>query len=388
MLVGSYLDPHDLRVCTTQLCSSGAGFVAAGFTNNSTKVMLHELVACCHTSYFSLWCCRLTAGVDDAARECVERIESFLARRGTVQTIILDARLKREHATNASVYSAFHRRLQQGSSFQLSQNQGITVEWHVTAESIAQVEFLLKVDMPTDGAGVSDALLSRVLRQHLHKLDLSGTQVSDVSPLASCQSLHTLYLYNTQVSDVSALASCQCLHTLDLFCAQVSDVSALASCQSLHTLDLVGTRVTDVDALASCQSLHTLMLHSTKVSDVAALASCQSLHTLGLQFTNVSDVSALASCHSLHTLYLWNTQVSDVSALASCQSLHTLSIVCTPVRDVSALASCQSLQELYLMNTQVSDVSALASCQSLCILLGERGMVGLADVERIIQDRG
>jgi internalin A len=68
------------------------------------------------------------------------------------------------YATNASVYSDFHRRLQQGSSFQLSQNQAITVEWHVGATSIAQVDFLLKVDVPKDGASVSDARAGGALR--------------------------------------------------------------------------------------------------------------------------------------------------------------------------------------------------------------------------------
>jgi hypothetical protein len=333
MLVGSYLDPHDLAVCTTQLCSSGPGFVANIFTNDGTTILVHELVACC----------RLSAGVVDVAQECMERLESFLARRGNVRTIILDVKLKRECAINASVYSDIRDRLQQGSLFQLSQNQGITVEWHVSAESVAQVEFLLKVDVPKDSARASDSSASGAIRQYLHMLDLSETEVRDVSVLSSCQSLHTL----------------------DLRFTQVSDVSALASCQSLHTLNLCGTRVNDVSGLASCQSLHTLDLRSTRVSDLSGLAQCQSLHTLNLSQTEVSDVSALTSCQNLHTLDLWYTQVSDVSVLACCKSLHTLD----------------------LGETQVSDVSALASCLSLRKLCGAEGMVGGYDVLRMISGR-
>jgi hypothetical protein len=293
MLVGAYLDPLALRVCTTQLCSSGAGFVATGFRNNATTILLHELVACC----------RLAVGVDGVAHGCIDRMESFVARRGNVQTIILDADLKGEHATNASVYSDLHRRLQQGSLLQLSQNQGITVEWHVSAESLPQVEFLLKVDVPKDDARVSDAPAGGALRQYLHTLDLRETEVSDVSALASCQSLHTLVLARTPVSDVSALASCQSLHTLNLAQTRVRDVTGLASCQSLHTLDLSIGRVSDVSGLAFCQSLHTLYLCNTQASDVSALASFKSLHTLDLSETAVSDVSALASCQSLSELW-------------------------------------------------------------------------------------
>jgi Leucine-rich repeat (LRR) protein len=355
MHVGSYLHPHDLRVCTTQLCSSGAGFVANLFTNDATTICLHRLLACCG----------LSAGVDDVAQECTKRIASFVKRRGKVQTIIMDAQLKGEHAANARVYSEIHCRLQQASLFQLSQNQAIAVEWHVTARSIAQVDFLLKVDVTKVGAHVGDSSAGGAIRQHLHTLDLSETRVSDVTALASCQNLHMLDLTYTRVSDVSPLASCTALHKLDLSHTRVSDLSAIASCQSLHTLNLMHTQVIDVSVLAACKSLHKLFLDWTQVSDVSALASCQSLYMLALMYTQVSDVSALASCQSLHTLRISYTLVSDVSALASCQSLHSL----------------------FLRNTQVSDVSALASCKSLRQLWGVEDVVGGANVLRIIQGR-
>ena len=41
----------------------------------------------------------------------------------------------------------------------------------------------------------------------LATLDLGGTQVADVTPLAALTSLTTLYLWNTQVADVTPLAA-------------------------------------------------------------------------------------------------------------------------------------------------------------------------------------
>jgi hypothetical protein len=319
--IGSYLDPRDLWVCTTQLCSSGAEFVANLFTNDTTTIRLHDLVAC------SL----VGPSVDDVAPECIERIKSFVKRRGNVRTIILDAQLRRQYASNASVYSEIHRRLQEGSLFQLRQNQEITVEWHVIAESIAQIDFLLKVEMPMHGVRASDSSAGDAIRQYLH----------------------TLYLSNTDVVDVSALASCQSLHMLDLSETDVNDVSALASCQSLHTLYLKGTMVNDVSVLASCKSLYKLNLCDTQVSDVSALASCQTLHALDLAFTRVSDVSALASCQSLHTLDLWSTHVSDVSALASSQSLREFfgAQEMVGVRDVQLMIQARNKQHKKKLDT-------------------------------------
>ena len=71
-------------------------------------------------------------------------------------------------------------------------------------------------------------------------LNLSGTQVTDVSALGS---VHTLGLSHTYVTDVSALGN---VHTLNLRSTYVTDVSALGS---VHTLDLVWTQVTDVSML-------------------------------------------------------------------------------------------------------------------------------------------
>jgi hypothetical protein len=182
MQVGSYLDPRDLKVCTMQLCSTGVGFVANLFANDTATIRLNELIACC----------RRSVRVRDVAQHGIARIELFVKRRGNIQTIILDARLRGTNAKkNASVYSDFHRRLRQGPSLQLSQNQAITVEWHVSAKSIAQVEFLLKMDVANDDASVSDSSAGGVMRPCLHTLNLKHTQVSDLCALASCQSLHT-----------------------------------------------------------------------------------------------------------------------------------------------------------------------------------------------------
>ena len=68
-------------------------------------------------------------------------------------------------------------------------------------------------------ASTVEFALRREHAQHracvLHTLDLSCSDVRDVSALASCASLHTLYLCQTEVRDVSALAGCGALHTLN-----------------------------------------------------------------------------------------------------------------------------------------------------------------------------
>jgi Leucine-rich repeat (LRR) protein len=345
MEVGSFLDRPSLTVCTTQLCWSGVGFVSRPCTDSAkvTTIQLHKVVALCRTASEAPLVDREQA--NGLATEAIKRIDLYLARRTSARKIVFVVDLTGLRLKNKAFCSDIHRHFQVSSNLQFNNGPSLAVEWHARAKSIDAVTFLLG--------------------ESLHALDLSYSEVNDISALASCQALHTLHLNDTKVSDVSALASCQALHTLYLDDTPVSDVSALASCQALHTLNLNRTAVSDVSVLASCQALHTLFLNGTLVSDVSALASCQALRTLLLSCTQVSDVSALASCQALHTLYLDVTSVSDVSALASCRALHTL----------------------HLDWTKVSDVSALVACGSLRYLQGCQRKVGYEAVARLIENR-
>ena len=72
--------------------------------------------------------------------------------------------------------------------------------------------------------------LNVINQSKLTKLDLSWTEVSDVSALGQCTNLVKLDLSNTEVSDVSALGQCTNLVKLSLWGTQVTDVTALAKC--------------------------------------------------------------------------------------------------------------------------------------------------------------
>jgi Leucine-rich repeat (LRR) protein len=321
MEVGSFLDRSCLAVCTMQLCRNGVGFVSR--PSEVRPIHLYLLAKLCRTASHTLGVGQEQA--DGLATEAIKRIDLWLARRTSAEMVVFVFNVKGLSGAyakaNTDFYSDIHRHYSLSSNRQFNNGQSVAVEWHACARSKAAVKFLI-------GGPI-------------------GGRLSDVPPLAWCQSLHSLDLRDTADNDISGLASYRSLHTLALDFSQVSDVSSLASCPALHTLYLTGARVSDVSALASCQVLHTLYLDKSQVRDVSALASCQALHTLDLSNTQVSDVSALASNQTLRTLDLYGTQVSDVSALASCQSLHTLNLNLSRVRNMSALAACGSLRCVY-----------------------------------------
>jgi Leucine-rich repeat (LRR) protein len=70
----------------------------------------------------------------------------------------------------------------------------------------------------------------------MHTLYLSGTDISDLSPLAGLTGMHTLYLIGTKASDLSPLAGLTGLHTLELCGTEVSDASVAELQRSLPNL--------------------------------------------------------------------------------------------------------------------------------------------------------
>jgi Leucine-rich repeat (LRR) protein len=126
-------------------------------------------------------------------------------------------------------------------------------------------------------------------------VDLSGTRVGDLSPLAGLEELKYIDLYDTPVSDVSPLAGLEKLEDLFLSNTSVTDVSPLEGLKGLGWLDLAGTPVSDVSPLAGLEGLTILGLSNTSVTDVSPLMGLEHLKILKLTNTQVSkdDVDRL-----------------------------------------------------------------------------------------------
>ncbi len=108
-------------------------------------------------------------------------------------------------------------------------------------------------------------------RQSITSLDLGGTQVSDLSPLADLSNLQKLDLASTRVSDLSPLAGLTKLNTLIVASTQVNDLSALAGLSILQTLELDNLELGDLTPLANLSNLRRLDLSGAQVADLSPL---------------------------------------------------------------------------------------------------------------------
>ena len=98
------------------------------------------------------------------------------------------------------------------------------------------------------------------------KLDLAGSQVSGLEPLAKLTMLKGLNLMRTQVSDIGPLAKLTTLESLVLADTRVSDISPLAKLNALRSLHLTRTQVSDISPLAKLNALREIDLSDTPVA--------------------------------------------------------------------------------------------------------------------------
>ena len=233
-------------------------------------------------------------------------------------------------------------------------------------------------------AEVLEVARERLDELRVHSLNLAGTRISNLAPLASFTTLQSLDLNEVPVSDLAPLANVTGLETLDLGSTSVSDLAPLANVTGLETLDLGSTSVSDLAPLANLTGLETLDLGSTSVSDLAPLANLTGLETLDLGSTSVSDLAPLANLTGLQTLDLGSTSVSDLAPLANLTGLQTLDLGSTSVSDLAPLANLTGLQTLDLGSTSVSDLAPLANLTGLQMLdLGSTSVSDLAPLANL-----
>jgi Leucine-rich repeat (LRR) protein len=74
-------------------------------------------------------------------------------------------------------------------------------------------------------------------------LSLSGSSLSDLTPIKELKNLQSLYLDETQVSDLTPLKDLRGIQRLHLTMTKVSDLTPLKELKGLQKLFLIGTKV-------------------------------------------------------------------------------------------------------------------------------------------------
>ncbi len=225
-------------------------------------------------------------------------------------------------------------------------------------------------ELDAENMGISK-LTGLELATNLHRINLWGNEISDISPLTGLINLRSLTFVDNLISDISGLKGLINLTHLNLWDNPVSDLSPLTELTGLSELSLANQAgfdlgVVNLSPLTGLTNLIKLSFHNIAVSDLSFLAGLINLERISFANNGVSDLSPLAGLINLKHIHTWGNPTSDFSFLTKLTKLEKVDICGGEnVSNLSPLASLTTLKELYLVKNGISDVSPLAGLTEL-----------------------
>ena len=151
----------------------------------------------------------------------------------------------------------------------------------------------------------------------LKLLQLDGTGLSELAPLANLTELEQADLSYNRIYDLGALRGLVKLSDLKLFHNLINDVKPLAALPELTRLDLETNKINDIVSLGVLRKLEVLNIADNKITDVATLQNMPRLAVLDLSDNLISDAGFLSKLPALVHLDLRRNLIRDIRELKS-----------------------------------------------------------------------
>ncbi len=196
----------------------------------------------------------------------------------------------------------------------------INVDWLGLEENeiidLSPLKGLIKLN----GIGISGNPVSNVAPlaslTSLEGIAAWNTRISNFSVLSKLPRLRWIeFGGDRSVSKIPSLKGLKTLRRLEISESNIADLSTLAELTQLEWLSLVNNLISDVTPLRNLKNLEHLNLDANVISDISPLAKLTNLKVLYLENNVISDVSPLAGLKNLERLDLRNNAISDFSPL-------------------------------------------------------------------------
>lgn len=256
-------------------------------------------------------------------------------------------------------------------------------------------------------SGKSHVLLPNIgqLDSHLRELNISHTDISNISALSRLPSLKKLTILASPISDFSVLSSLRNLEELELaFCGDapikiphlpklrslkvtnthgdivlgdlgkleqaefqvLRNLSEVAHQPQLKELRFQKIENPTLEPLLAATNLRKLDVRLHGDMDLSPLAALKNLDRLRLAAPDISDISALSGLTKLTVLEIDDAQVSDANCLSSLTNLVSLNLkFCAPLNGLSFLSKMKDLSDLAFCPSNTSDLNILATLPRL-----------------------
>ena len=258
----------------------------------------------------------------------------------------------------------------------------------------------------------------------LANLDLTGTKVTNLTPLTRLTSLKILILEYTKISDLSPLKALRKLEGLyltgtpNLTMAEIEKLQQeLPNCKIYRYItehdayQFPGLVPGTIDAgirkdLKEINGLNfspepgglklVVRVYNTQagrspegwkeITSLESMAKWKNVEHLELNENRINDLTPLAGFSELRSLHLGHNQISNLTPLTGLKGLKHLSLGQNSINDLTPLSRLTELEELNLCDYKITDLKPLANLKNLKSLgLGENQITNLTPLTGLME---
>lgn len=223
----------------------------------------------------------------------------------------------------------------------------------------------------------------------LIELDLSYSNITDVSQLPLFSKLERLYLQNNNLDVINRLSIFTTLQRLDLSNNPLTDFSSLLSLVNLTRLDMENANISSSSSLVNLTKMVRLGLRYANLTEINAISNMPELDFLdvshnalgfyglapianntklmALYFSNnnIGDLSPLTNLLNLNYLYFYGNAITDISTLASLVNITSMGFGYIAVSDMNHLVNLTKLETLFLNGLNITDMNFIANLTNI-----------------------
>lgn len=213
--------------------------------------------------------------------------------------------------------------------------------------------------------------------KNLKRLNLSNTEIIDLSPLRNLTDLVDLNLSHTAVRDLSPLKYSSNLTKLNIDHTKVNDIGIVQRMPKMVVLEMGNTPVSDFSAVVNLSELVVFNCRNTRLSELPSLENLKQLTNLDISGTRIHDLAMVRGLKNLKTMACDSTPVRDIGPLAQLDNLKILRINYTSVGTLLPLQNLAHLEKIYCDQTPIEKSAAesfMASNHKVLVVYDSRDL--------------
>lgn len=225
--------------------------------------------------------------------------------------------------------------------------------------------------------------------ENIKELDFHNAHIEKLNGIENMTALEKLNLSGTDIKDISLLKYLTNLREVNISNTSISDITALENSIYIRYLNLNKTEITTLEVIKKFEHIEKLYVSGTKISTIPNL---NSLTELDLSNCNLTSNSFLSSNFSnlvylnLSSVKIKGNLLNEINNISILGKLEYLSIANTNVVNIDVLRSLVNLRKLDITGCTKIDTQVLNHLSDVEIIGNEIVTFGDKVLEREIRE--